>query len=52
MKGIKYANLVKINPIVFELWEAEIGNYIGHVNNTVVCRMSFLAADTRPCVLI
>ena len=52
MKALKYASLVEIAPIVFELWEAEIGYLTSRVNNTLCARMSFLTADTRPCVLI
>ena len=37
---------------LFKIWygRAEIGNFIGHVNNTLVCQASFLAADIRMCV--
>ena len=30
----------------------ENGELAVPVNNTLVCHMAFLAADTRPCVLI
>ena len=37
---------------LFKIWyvRAEISNLIGHVNNTLVCHASFLAADI--CVYV
>ena len=29
--------IYKIGRIIFELWEAEIGYWIGHMNNTYTC---------------
>ena len=52
MEGIKYVNLIEIGPVVIEIWGVENGDLAVPVNNTLVCRMSFLAADIRPCVLI
>ena len=50
MEGIKYVNL--IGPVVIEIRGAENGELAVPVNNTLVHHMAFLAADTRPCVLI
>ena len=54
MEGIKCVNLIEIGPVVIEIQGVENGDLVIPVNNTLVCpcRMSFLAADTRPCVLI
>ena len=52
MEGIKYLNLIEIGPVVTELRGAENGELAFLVNNTLVSHMAFLAADTRPCVLI
>ena len=52
MGGIKYVNLIEISPVVIEIRGAENGKLAVPVNNTLVCHMAFLAADTRPCVLI
>ena len=51
-KGIKYANLIEIDLVVIEIWGIENDDLAVPVNKTLVCRMSFLAADTRLCVLI
>ena len=47
-----YVNLVEIGPVVIEIREIENDDLVVLVNNTLVCRSSFLAADTQPCVLI
>ena len=52
MEGIKYVNLIEIGPVVIEIWGAENGELVVPVNNTLVNHTAFLAADTRPCVLI
>ena len=52
MEGIKYVNLVQISPVAKEIHRAENGDLAAPVNNTLVCSTSFLATDTRPCVLI
>ena len=52
MKGIKYVNLIEIGPVVIEIQGVENGDLVVPVNNTLVCRTSFLAVDTRLCVLI
>ena len=52
MKGIKYVNVIDNSPVVIEIWGIENGDVAVPVNNTLVCCMSFLAADTWLCVLI
>ena len=52
MEGIKYVNLIEIGPVVIEIRGAENGELVVPVNNTLVSHTAFLAADTRPCVLI
>ena len=52
MESIKYINLIEIDCVVIEIWGVENGDLAVPVNNTLVCHMSFLAPDTRPCVLI
>ena len=52
MEGIKYVNLIEISPVVIEIRGAENGELAVPVNNTLVSHTAFLAADTRPCVLI
>ena len=52
MDGIKYVNLIEIGPVVIEIRGAENGELAVPVNNTLVSHTAFLAADTRPCVLI
>ena len=49
MEGIKYLNF---SGVIMEIREVENGNLVVPVNNTLVCRMSFLATDTRLCVLM
>ena len=46
MKDIKYVNLIEIGPVVIEIGDVENGGLVVPVNNTLVCRTSFLAADT------
>ena len=52
MEGIKYVNLIEISPVVIEIRGAENGELAVPVNNTLVSHTAFLAANTRPCVLI
>ena len=52
MEGIKYVNLIEIGPVVIEIRGAENGELVVPVNNTLMRHTAFLAADTRPCVLI
>ena len=52
MEGIKYVNLIEIGPVGIEIRGAENGELAVPVNNTLVSHTAFLAADTRPCVLI
>ena len=52
MEGIKYVNLIEIGLVVTEIRGAENGELVVPVNNTLVHHTAFLAADTRPCVLI
>ena len=52
MEGIKYVNLIEIGLVVIEIRGAENSELAVPVNNTLVRRMAFLAADTRPCILI
>ena len=52
MEGIKYVNLIEIGPVVIEIRGVENGELAVPVNNTLVRHTAFLAADTRPCVLI
>ena len=48
MEGIKYVNLIEIGPVVIDTR----GELAVPVNSTLLCHTAFLAADTRPCVLI
>ena len=52
MEGIKYVNLIEISPVIIEIRGAENGKLAVPVNNTLVSHTAFLAADTRPCILI
>ena len=45
-------NLIEISPVVIEIRGAENGELAVPVNITLVSHTAFLAADTRPCVLI
>ena len=46
MKGIKYVNLIEINPVVIEIRGVENGELAVPVNNTLVHHTAFLATDT------
>ena len=48
MEGIRYTNLVQNGLIVMEIQGDENSNLVVPVNYTLVCCMSFLAADTWP----
>ena len=52
MEGVKYVNLIEIGPVVIEIRGVENGELAVSVNNTLVRHTAFLAADTRPYVLI
>ena len=52
MEGIKYMNLIEIEPVVTEIQGIEKGELAVPVNNILVNHTAFLAADTQPCVLI
>ena len=52
MQGIKYVNLIKIKLVVIEMRGAENGELAVPVNNAHMSHTAFLAADTRPCVLM
>ena len=52
MEGIKYVNMIEIGLVVTEIRGVENGDLAVLVNNTLVCHTAFLAADTRPCVLM
>ena len=52
MEGIKYVNMIEISSVVTEIWRVENGELAVPVNNTLVCYMAFLAADTQPCISI
>ena len=52
MESITYVNLIEIDPVVIEIQGIENGKLAVPVNNTLVHYTAFLAADTRPCVLI
>ena len=52
MEGIKYVNLIEINPAVIEIWGVENGDLVVPVNNTLVCHTTFLLSNTRPCILM
>ena len=45
-------NLIEFGPVVIEIQGVENGELVVAVNNTLVRHTAFLAADTRPCVLI
>ena len=45
-------NLIEVSPVVIEIPGVENSELAVPVNNTLVCHTTFLAADTRPCVLI
>ena len=52
MEGIKYVNLIEIGPVVIQIRGVGNGEIVVPVNNTLVRHNAFLAADTRPCVLM
>ena len=52
MEGIKYVNLIEISLVVIEIRGVENSELPVPVNNTLVRHTAFLAADTRPCILI
>ena len=47
-----YVNFIENGPVVIEIQGVENSDFVVLVNNTLVCRTTFLAADTQPCVLI
>ena len=50
MDGIKYVNLIEIDPVVIR--GVENRKLVVPVNNTLMRHMAFLATDTQSCVLI
>ena len=52
MEGIKYVNLIQIGPVDIEIQGAKNSELAVPVNKTLVHHMTFLAADTRLCILI
>ena len=52
MEGIKYVNVIEITPVFMETRGVENSDLVVPVNNTLVCCTSFLAVDTRLCVVI
>ena len=52
MEGIKYMNLIEMDPVVIEIKGVKNGELMVSVNNTSVRHKAFLAADTRLCVLM
>ena len=46
MKGIKFVNLIEFTTVVIERRGVENRELAVPVNNTLVCHMAFLAADT------
>ena len=50
MEGIKFVNLIEIDPVVIEIQGVENGELAVPVNNTLVRHTVFLAADTRLCL--
>ena len=51
-QGIKYVNLMKIGLVVIEIPGVENSKLAVPVNYTLLHHPVFLAADTRPCVLM
>ena len=45
-------NLIEIGPVVIEIQGVKNGKLVVPVNNTLVRHVTFLAADTLPCVLM
>ena len=53
MEGIKYISLIEISLVVIKIYMRCWKRWLSvPVNNTLACRMSFLATDTRPCVFM
>ena len=52
MKGIKIMNFIEISQVVTQISGVENGKLAVPVKNTLACHTAFLAADTRPCVLM
>ena len=52
MESIKYVNLIEIGPVVIEIQGVENGDLAVPINNTLVCRTSFLAADIYILVIM
>ena len=50
--GHKICEFDRNRPVVIEIRGVENGELAVAVNNTLVCHTAFLAADTRPCVLM
>ena len=51
MEGIKCVNLIETGQVVIEIRSVENDDLVVPVNNILVFRTSFLAAETQPCVL-
>ena len=49
---IKYINLIEIGLVLIVIREVENGNLTVAVNDILLHNASFLATDTRPCVLM
>ena len=52
MEDIKYVNFIEISPVIIGIQGVKNSDLAVPVNNTLVHHMAFLAADTRPSVLI
>ena len=56
MENIKYVNLIEIGPVVVEVQGVENGDLVVPINDTIVCRTSFLATavylDSLPLLFI
>ena len=50
IEGIKYVNWIEIGPVIIAIWGVENNDLVVPVNNTLVCRTSFLVADTTVCL--
>ena len=46
MEHIKYIDLIEIGPVIIEIQGVENGELVVPVDNTLVCHIAFLAADT------
>ena len=49
---IKYINLIEISPVLIVIRGVENGNVTVAVNDRLLYNASFLATETRPCVLM